>query len=770
MSFRWISNKVKPADIEPAMLNRDRELSKLSKAKEEELDRFLVLQTEKYSAERPNPRTLSGWQLLATYKVIDPAWKYKIRWDIIMIMVLLFTALVTPFEVAFLEPAYNMLFYLNRGVDLFFLSDMVINFFLVYSDNNMSKVVYEPGKIAKHYLNTWFPLDLISTLPFDLLVLGGNSDSRLRLLRLLKLARMGRAWRMLGPGGVLQSLHIGYHTLNLVMFLMLVLLASHWMACGWRLVPELELADQNWKTRYGFEDDIFEENTDKILKVYVKSLYWSVMTITTIGYGDILPETTLERWFDVISMLVGGLLFGYIVGAVGNVVQQTSARENQYYQYMGDLKHFMDELKLPHQLQAELHMYFQRLHASIDVQTYSYYVELLSPALRARMLLYMNKTWITRVPHFKGAPQDFVVQVAAVLTRHVYPPKEEIIAIGSDPRELFIVNRGIAAGNNRLYTVGQIVGIDALFHKSAVRQHATHAITYLECSRLDRTDLFSILDAFPVMKKRFRLLAIKAIFKEEVMSYAVAVRQLRMKTLSYEQGLKFRTASSLFSDSDRNLLTQMGRFKREDSLDSSDVDTPKSEVSQSGRFSQTARRGSRSHSLVGGMSPMSPLRQQMLKSTPSKLCSLDLPMGDDDDKRSDISSTEKQYISDLFKRNNRTEHYTKKLEALYPPIREERERLLRSCLVIQAFVRRWRMRAAQAAADEERQREEEQMRWMRCQMGENQAQLDDILRKQSSMFEWMSMQELRMMQIDSMLQAIGSMQQQQQKEQRREQQ
>ena len=60
----------------------------------------------------------------------------------------------------------------------------------------------------------------------------------------------------------------------------------------------------------------------------------------------------MERWYDVMSMLVGGLLFGYIIGAVGNVVQQTSARENEYHSNMSDLKHFMKDLKLPFQLQV----------------------------------------------------------------------------------------------------------------------------------------------------------------------------------------------------------------------------------------------------------------------------------------------------------------------------------------------------------------------------------------------------------------------------------
>ena len=42
------------------------------------------------------------------------------NWDLLMAMLLLFTASVTPFEVAFLETEVNFLFFLNRLVDLLF--------------------------------------------------------------------------------------------------------------------------------------------------------------------------------------------------------------------------------------------------------------------------------------------------------------------------------------------------------------------------------------------------------------------------------------------------------------------------------------------------------------------------------------------------------------------------------------------------------------------------------------------------------------------------
>eukprot|EP00951_Prasinocladus_malaysianus_P001906 scaffold13534_cov27-Prasinocladus_malaysianus.AAC.1 len=51
-------------------------------------------------------------------------------------------------------------------------------------------------------------------------------------------------------------------------------------------------------------------------QLYIGSLYWSVMTVSTIGYGDIVPDTSLERTFVILAMLIGAFAYGYIIGAV----------------------------------------------------------------------------------------------------------------------------------------------------------------------------------------------------------------------------------------------------------------------------------------------------------------------------------------------------------------------------------------------------------------------------------------------------------------------
>ena len=109
--------------------------------------------------------------------VIDPQRPMIMLWDQLVGLLLVYTAIVTPYEVAFLEPYVGVLFVLNRFVDLCFLADLVMNFFLAYYDAEKRLWVCSHRLIARRYLTGWFVLDLVSILPFDTVTLVMGSAS-----------------------------------------------------------------------------------------------------------------------------------------------------------------------------------------------------------------------------------------------------------------------------------------------------------------------------------------------------------------------------------------------------------------------------------------------------------------------------------------------------------------------------------------------------------------------------------------------------------------
>ena len=124
--------------------------------------------------------------------VISPRTWYMRRWDLVLLLLLLFTALVTPVEVAFLTTVlFNVLFWINRSVDALFVLDIILNFFVAIVDPDDGQLIYHHPTIIKEYLRGWFFIDVISVMPFDLVSLMFENESvgKLKILRILRLLR-----------------------------------------------------------------------------------------------------------------------------------------------------------------------------------------------------------------------------------------------------------------------------------------------------------------------------------------------------------------------------------------------------------------------------------------------------------------------------------------------------------------------------------------------------------------------------------------------------
>lgn len=85
-----------------------------------------------------------------------------------------------------------------------------------------------------------------------------------------------------------------------------IVMITHYGACLWHLLGRVEMSDfgyeDSWLTQYNIQ---YEDWSVK----YIYSLYYSAITVVTVGYGDLVPATNPERVFTVIySLFVSGIL------------------------------------------------------------------------------------------------------------------------------------------------------------------------------------------------------------------------------------------------------------------------------------------------------------------------------------------------------------------------------------------------------------------------------------------------------------------------------
>ena len=105
---------------------------------------------------------------------------------------------------------------------------------------------------------------------------------------------------------------------RLVFFIVLLLIMSHLIACLWVYVARLTYDEEatirlNWIQDGGYEEA-------GIAKLYTIALYFTIQSITTIGYGDMTINTPYERVICIFLHLIGVLSFSYAAGILTNLI------------------------------------------------------------------------------------------------------------------------------------------------------------------------------------------------------------------------------------------------------------------------------------------------------------------------------------------------------------------------------------------------------------------------------------------------------------------
>ena len=66
---------------------------------------------------------------------------------------------------------------------------------------------------------------------------------------------------------------------------------------------------RTWTTEFGVSEAT-------VVTQYIASLYWTFMTMLTVGYGDIHATNTGERFYSTLTMIFGAIMFGAIIAKV----------------------------------------------------------------------------------------------------------------------------------------------------------------------------------------------------------------------------------------------------------------------------------------------------------------------------------------------------------------------------------------------------------------------------------------------------------------------
>ena len=345
--------------------------------------------------------------------------QYKRLWDLAIAIIILYSSIITPYEIAFIDKTKDS--WSDFLLDAFLWLDIVITFFSAYTDSE-ENLVKNHKKIIITYLKTWFIVDLVSVLPINQMTstsFAYNKITRIsrlpKLYRLVKLTKLLRMTRMTAKGNVnkvtkffLEKLKINANIERLIFFVLTFLLLNHLCACFWYFMAKLEdLSPDSWVVRLGYVDS-------SNFELYIISFYWTLTTVTTVGYGDINAGTTIERVYNLFIMSFGVLLYSFAIGSLSSIVStldQKTAEMNQKLQILSSIK---KEFNLDQSIYDKVRKVI-KFDLSRNQKDKMMFLQELPNKLRIELSQIMHDKVIQNLYFFRDQPSDFFAYVAPLL-------------------------------------------------------------------------------------------------------------------------------------------------------------------------------------------------------------------------------------------------------------------------------------------------------------------------------------------------------------------
>ncbi|XP_036429412.1 potassium voltage-gated channel subfamily H member 5 isoform X2 [Colossoma macropomum] len=449
---------------------------------------------------------------------------FKTTWDWVILILTFYTAIMVPYNVSFKTKQNNVTWLvLDSVVDVIFLVDIVLNFHTTFVGPG-GEVISDPKLIRMNYLKTWFVIDLLSCLPYDIINAFENVDegisSLFSSLKVVRLLRLGRVARKLDH-------YLEYGAAVLVLLVCVFGLVAHWLACIWYSIGDYEVIDELTNTiktdswlyqlatsigspyRYNASGSGQWEGGPGKDSLYITSLYFTMTSLTTIGFGNIAPTTDGEKIFSVAMMMVGSLLYATIFGNVTTIFQQMYANTNRYHEMLNNVRDFLKLYQVPKGLSERVMDYIVStwsMTKGIDTEKV---LSICPKDMRADICVHLNRKVFNEHPAFRLASDGCLRSLAVEFQTIHSAPGDLIFHAGESVDTLCFVVSGsleVIQDDEVIAILGKGDVFGDVFWKETTLAHAcanVRALTYCDLHIIRREALLKVLDFYTAFANSF---------------------------------------------------------------------------------------------------------------------------------------------------------------------------------------------------------------------------------------------------------------------------
>nr|XP_012227364.1 PREDICTED: potassium voltage-gated channel protein eag isoform X5 [Linepithema humile] len=453
---------------------------------------------------------------------------FKAIWDWIILCLTFYTAIMVPYNVAFKNKTSEdvSLLVVDSIVDVIFFIDIVLNFHTTFVGPG-GEVVSDPKVIRMNYLKSWFIIDLLSCLPYDVFNAFDHDEdgigSLFSALKVVRLLRLGRVVRKLDR-------YLEYGAAMLILLLCFYMLVAHWLACIWYVTLRYSIgrsdADQGvqyswlWKlanvTQSPYSYLWTNASTAPELvagpsrrTMYVTALYFTMTCMTSVGFGNVAAETDNEKIFTICMMIIAALLYATIFGHVTTIIQQMTSATAKYHDMLNNVREFMKLHEVPKALSERVMDYVVSTWAMTKGLDTDKVLNYCPKDMKADICVHLNRKVFNEHPAFRLASDGCLRALAMHFTMSHSAPGDLLYHTGESIDSLcFIVTGSLEVIQDdevvAILGKGDVFG-DSFWTNPSIGQSAANvrALTYCDLHTIKRDRLLEVLEFYQAFSNSF---------------------------------------------------------------------------------------------------------------------------------------------------------------------------------------------------------------------------------------------------------------------------
>jgi CRP-like cAMP-binding protein len=223
--------------------------------------------------------------------------------------------------------------------------------------------------------------------------------------------------------------------------LFIVLFIAHWGACFWFFIGYSEFY-ANGVSWLSHSDLLDKSEGDQ----YISSIYFYITTMTTVGYGDIIPITMLEKIYCMLSMLIACGVFAYVIGSIGTVLSSRYDEEIIFKQKIMYVDQFLIKKHINKSLRTKVRKYLEHVledkkDNKIDE---SEVLSLLNKNLKDEVIMHLNGLFLKNLTFsILHKYEEFCLLLTNIMKEETLNPSDMIFQQGDLSLRIYFINSGV---------------------------------------------------------------------------------------------------------------------------------------------------------------------------------------------------------------------------------------------------------------------------------------------------------------------------------------